>query len=147
MLRSTKWMIGDESVSPCGPENATAGCTRSSPQRLAPLRNSAPWADLPKEAPHPHRTSRPPTPARGPRAEQRPGAPPAEGGPPPPPHQPPADIVIDRDQVPRSRRGRDGLADLGGEFGRHSLVSVDLDDPVGAGGVDAGVRARGLALP
>src|SRR5207253_3019981 len=41
----------------------------------------------------------------------------------------------------------DGPADLGGEFGRHSLVSVDLDDPVAAAGVDPGVPARPFPLP
>src|SRR5262249_61454858 len=49
------------------------------------------------------------TPALGALAEQGAVGRPAKGGAPPPAHQPPADIVIDRDQVPRRRRGRNGL--------------------------------------
>ncbi len=71
----------------------------------------------------------------------------AEGRAPTPAHQPIADVIVDRDQMPRGRRGGDDAADFGGEFRRHPLVGIDFEDPVAAAGVDPGMAARPLALP
>src|SRR5579859_137421 len=63
------------------------------------------------------------------------------------PHQARADPVIDRDVV----IGEAGLlrhaAQFLGQFGRHMLVGIDLDDPVAAAGVDAGIAARTFQFP
>ncbi len=71
----------------------------------------------------------------------------AERRAPAPAHQPVADVVVDRYQVPgRRRAGGDG-AKLGGEFRPDPLVGIDLDDPGAAAGVDPGMAARTFALP
>ena len=72
---------------------------------------------------------------------------PPEGCPPSPAHQPPTDIIVDRDQVPGGRRGTHDPAEFGRERRRNSLVGIDLEDPVAAAGVDPGVAARPFPLP
>ena len=72
---------------------------------------------------------------------------PAERGAPAPAHQPLADIIVDRDQVPGGRRAGDDRADFGGEFRAYPLVGVDFENPVAAAGGDPGVAARPFPLP
>src|SRR5829696_7497400 len=70
-----------------------------------------------------------------------------ERGAPAVPHEPVADVIVDRDQVPRRGRTRRDRRDLGGELRPDPLVGIDLDDPLAATGGDAGVAARAFALP
>src|SRR5216683_3119722 len=72
---------------------------------------------------------------------------PPERGAPSPAHQPPADIVVDRDQVPRCRRRSDDPPDFGRQLLRHPLVGIDFEDPVTAAGVDPGMSACPFPLP
>ena len=72
---------------------------------------------------------------------------PTERRAPAPAHQPLADEIVDRDQVPGRRRGGDDPPDFLGELWRHPLVGIDLENPLAAAGVDPGMPARPLALP
>src|SRR5262249_28725478 len=62
-------------------------------------------------------------------------------------HQPSADVIVDRDQVPRRRRHFDDAPDLSREIGRDPLVGIDFEDPITVAGVDPGVPAHPFPLP
>src|SRR5579862_1149928 len=61
--------------------------------------------------------------------------------------QPLADIVVDRDQVPRHGRITAGPADFVSQRLRYALVGIDLEHPDAGAGIDAGMPAGPFALP
>src|SRR6516162_7191155 len=71
----------------------------------------------------------------------------AERRSPPPAHQPLADEIVDREEIPRRPRGGDDLSDPIGKLRRHPLVGIDFEDPVAAAEIDPSVPPPPLALP
>src|SRR5262249_2857652 len=66
---------------------------------------------------------------------------------PSPAHQPRADVVVDRNEVPCGRRVGSYAPNLRSELRWNPLVGIDFEDPVTAAHVDAGVTARPFPLP
>ena len=86
-------------------------------------------------------------PPLGPLAEERAVGRPPERRTPPPAHQPRADIVVDRDEVPCGGRTGDNPPDLGREIRGNPLVGIDFENPIAATDVDPGMATRSFPFP
>lgn len=86
-------------------------------------------------------------PLLAPLAKQRRMSRAAERGAPAPTHESLANIVVDRDQMPRRVRYLNDPPDLCRKLGRYALVGVDLDYPITETGLDSGMAARPFPLP
>ena len=58
-----------------------------------------------------------------------------------------ADVIIDRNQMPRGRRVRDDRADFGRQLRAHALVGIGFKYPIAGAGGDRRAAARGFPRP